>query len=60
MREQQKDEQLEFGPIEQDLRAARLRAVARELKKIGYIVMVNARNTGLVVIEREDAGDYGD
>ena len=34
-------------------RAARLRAVARELRKIGYIVMENWSGTGLVVIERD-------
>jgi hypothetical protein len=53
--EQQKDDsQLEFGPTTVDRRVARLRAVARELKRIGYIVIVNASNTGMVVIQRED------
>jgi hypothetical protein len=35
-------------------RSARLEAVARELRKIGYIVMVNARKSGMVVITRDD------
>lgn len=34
-------------------RAARLEAVARELRKIGYIVMVNSTKSGMVVITRE-------
>jgi hypothetical protein len=38
-------------------RAMRLQAVARELRKIGYVVMVNASKTGLVVIQRADDGD---
>ena len=37
-----------------DRRAAGLRAVARELRKIGYIVMENGRGDGLVVIERKN------
>ena len=40
-----------------DRRAARLRAVARELRKIGYIVMENSTGTGLVIIERGDGRD---
>jgi hypothetical protein len=35
-------------------RSARLEAVARELRKIGYIVIVNDRKSGLVVITRDD------
>lgn len=38
-------------------RAARLRAVARELRKIGYIVIANHTGTGLVVIAREKEPD---
>ena len=52
MQEPQKNE-ADFGQTEHDRRAASLKAVARELKKIGYIVIVNHRGTGLVVIERE-------
>jgi hypothetical protein len=36
------------------LRSARLEAVARELRKIGYVVMVNASKSGMVVITRDD------
>ena len=43
-----------IGSNIKDRRAARLRAVARELRKIGYIVIINHRGTGLVVIEREE------
>ena len=37
-------------------RATRLKAVARELRKIGYIVIENSSGSGLVVIAREEKG----
>jgi hypothetical protein len=35
-------------------RRRQLLAVSRELRKMGYIVMLNARGTGIVVIERDE------
>ena len=49
---QKSDSPADLVQANKDRRAARLKAVARELRKIGYIVMENSSGTGLVIIER--------